>query len=188
MRGALTLARRGARAGEVPVGALVVVDGGIVGRAHNRPIGASDPTAHAEILAIREAAERIGNYRLTGAEMYVTLEPCLMCLGAALHARIGRVVYGAPDPRLGAAALVETLQAAPGALNHRLALEGGVEAAASARLLKTFFQARRRQIETDAAAPAGPRGARPAVRRIVPKKRGADASGSGARRRMAVSG
>src|SRR2546425_10253413 len=99
MRAALEEARRGLLAGEVPVGAVVVQDGAIVGRAHNAPIALNDPTAHGEVLALREAGRKLGNYRLTGATLYVTVEPCAMCCGAALHARLARVVYGAADPK-----------------------------------------------------------------------------------------
>src|SRR5947207_13036060 len=102
MRAALEEARRGLRAGEVPVGAVVVHDGEIVARAHNAPIALNDPTAHAEILALREAGRKLGNYRLTGATLYVTVEPCPMCCGAVLQARVARVVYGAADPKAGA--------------------------------------------------------------------------------------
>ncbi len=102
MREALALAGAASAAGEVPVGAVVVKDGAIVGRGSNRPIGSKDPTAHAEIVALREAAAAIGNYRLTGCELFVTLEPCAMCVGAMLHARLARVVFGAPDPKTGA--------------------------------------------------------------------------------------
>src|SRR5215204_6315510 len=98
MRAALALAAQAAAAGEVPVGAVVVSDGEIIGRGYNQPIAAHDPTAHAEIVALRDAAQRLGNYRLGGCELYVTLEPCIMCGGAILHARIGRLIYGAPDP------------------------------------------------------------------------------------------
>ena len=145
MREALRLARAAAVGGEIPVGAVLAFEGRILAGGFNRSIGASDPTAHAEIVAIREAAARIGNYRLTGAELVVTLEPCLMCFGAAIHARIGRVVFGAPDPRLGAAALVQGLQRMPGILNHRLAIDGGIAAEECATLLSEFFAERRRE-------------------------------------------
>ena len=102
MREALSLARRAADAGEVPVGAVVVKDGAVIGRGHNRPVSGNDPTAHAEVMALRDAAERVGNYRLGDCALYVTLEPCAMCAGAIMHARIGRVVYGAADPKAGA--------------------------------------------------------------------------------------
>src|SRR5262249_46291379 len=128
MAEALAEARRGLDAGEVPVGALVVVDGTIVARAHNAPIALADPTAHAEILALREAARARGNYRLTGATVYATVEPCPMCCGAILHARVSRVVYGASDPKAGAVdSLYRLLDDAR--LNHRVAARGGVLAA-----------------------------------------------------------
>ena len=139
---ALDEARRGLAAGEVPVGAIVVLDGEIVGRAHNAPITLTDPTAHAEILALRAAAKQRGNYRLTGATLYATMEPCPMCCGAALHARIARVVYGAPDPKAGAVeSLYRLLDDAR--LNHRVATRGGVLAGQAAELLTRFFAARR---------------------------------------------
>jgi len=128
MRDALGLAGEAAQAGEVPVGAVVVVDGAVVGRGFNRPITSTDPTAHAEIVALRDAAQRLGNYRLTGATLYVTVEPCLMCVGALVHARIGTLVYGAPEPKAGA---VESTQRAHehAALNHRMTIVSGVLAA-----------------------------------------------------------
>ena len=142
MREALAEARRGAEAGEVPVGALVVSDGIIVSRAHNAPIGRRDPTAHAEVLAIRAAAESTGNYRLTGATLYASLEPCPMCCGAVLHARIARVVYGARDPKAGAVESLYRILADP-RLNHRVVTTGGVLADEAARLLSEFFEMRR---------------------------------------------
>jgi len=139
---ALDEARRGLAAGEVPVGAIVVLEGTIVGRAHNAPITLTDPTAHAEVLALRAAATRLGNYRLTGATLYTTVEPCPMCCGAALHARIGRVVYGAADPKAGAVdSLYRLLD--DSRLNHRVATRGGVLAREAAELLARFFAARR---------------------------------------------
>jgi tRNA(adenine34) deaminase len=129
--------------GEVPVGAVVFHEGRIVGRGSNSPITRCDPTAHAEMLAIREAASRIGNYRLPGAILAVTLEPCLMCFGAALHARLARVVFGASDPRVGAADLVERLQSKPGVLNHRLIIDGGIRKEECGALLRGFFAERR---------------------------------------------
>ena len=142
MTEALAEARRGLQAGEVPVGALVVVDGEIVARAHNAPITLADPTAHAEILALREAARKRGNYRLTGATLYATVEPCPMCCGAILHARVSRVIYGAPDPKAGAVdSLYRLLDDAR--LNHRVATRGGVLARDAALLLKTFFETKR---------------------------------------------
>jgi tRNA(adenine34) deaminase len=126
----------------VPVGAVVVKEGEIVGRGWNRPISTSDPTAHAEIVALREAAARLGNYRLPGCELYVTLEPCAMCVGAMLHARLARVVYGATDPKTGACGSVVAL-AAEARLNHQTAFEGGVLAEECGALLKRFFAERR---------------------------------------------
>ncbi len=141
---ALDEARRGGASGEVPVGAVVVRAGSLLGQAHNRPIGLVDPTAHAEVLALRAAATAAGEYRLPGATLYVTLEPCAMCLGAALHARIERVVYGARDPKGGACGSVVDLSAV-GGLNHRIAVRSGVLDEAAARLLREFFAARRRE-------------------------------------------
>jgi tRNA(adenine34) deaminase len=142
MREALALAREAAQAGEVPVGAVVVKDGEIVGRGWNRPIGTSDPTAHAEVVALREAAARLGNYRLPGCELFVTLEPCPMCVGAMLHARLARVVFGATDPKTGACGGVVSL-AAEAKLNHQTAFLGGVLAEDCGALLKRFFADRR---------------------------------------------
>src|SRR5213594_656423 len=142
MRAALEEARRGLAAGEVPVGAALVQDGAIVGRAHNAPIALNDPTAHGEVLALREAGRKRGNYRLAGATLYATVEPCLMCCGAALHARVARVVYGAADPKGGAAhSLYQVLE--DRRLNHRAEVTGGVRAAACAALLREFFQTKR---------------------------------------------
>jgi tRNA(adenine34) deaminase len=139
---ALAEARRGLEAGEVPVGAVVVVDGEIVARAHNAPITLADPTAHAEVLALREAARKLGNYRLTGATLFATVEPCPMCCGAMLHARVSRLVYGAPDPKAGAVeSLYRLLDDAR--LNHRVVTRGGVLSDDAARLLRTFFEAKR---------------------------------------------
>jgi len=148
MREALRLARQAAAAGEVPVGAVAVKDGAIVGRGYNRPISGSDPTAHAEIVALREAAARLGNYRLGGCDLYVTIEPCVMCAGAILHARIARVVFGAADPKTGACGSVVNLFA-EARLNHQTQVEGGVLSDAAASLLREFFGARR-QIQADA--------------------------------------
>jgi tRNA(Arg) A34 adenosine deaminase TadA len=144
MRIALDLAQAGAAAGETPVGAVVVdpASGEVLGAAHNAPIGLSDPTAHAEIRALRQAAERLGNYRLTGLTLYVTLEPCAMCAGAISHARIGRVVYGAEDPKGGAVVHGPRFFAQP-TCHWRPAVEGGVLAEESSALLKAFFRARR---------------------------------------------
>lgn len=143
MREALTLARQGNDAGEVPVGAVVVKDGAIIGRGFNQPIGAHDPTAHAEIMALREAAAQQGNYRLPGCTLYVTLEPCAMCVGAILHARIERVVFGAPDPKTGACGSVIDLTAVQ-KLNHHARFTGGMLAGECGELLKTFFAGRRK--------------------------------------------
>jgi len=143
MREALVEAERGKAAGEVPIGAVIVLDGAVVGRAHNAPVALSDPTAHAEVLALREAARKAENYRLPGATLYVTLEPCAMCCGAAIQARLARIVYGAPDPKAGA---VESLHRLldDERLNHRVAATGGVLTADSAALLRAFFDTRRR--------------------------------------------
>lgn len=142
MQEALILARKAGATGEIPVGAVVVKDGTIVGRGWNHPIMAHDPTAHAEIVALRAAAQALGNYRLTDTTLYVTLEPCAMCAGAMVHARVKRLVYGASDPRAGAAGSVFNLiQAA--VLNHRLEMLGGVLADESSELLKGFFTLRR---------------------------------------------
>jgi len=142
MRAALELAAEAARCGEVPVGAVVVRDGEILGRGFNRPIGSADPTAHAEIIAMREAATKLGNYRLVGCELYVTLEPCAMCVGAMLHARVARVVFGARDPKTGACGSVVDLPAVE-RLNHHATFEGGVLAEECGALLKKFFAERR---------------------------------------------
>jgi len=142
MRLALDLAQRGLEAGEVPVGAVVVRDGLILGRAHNTPVRLADPTAHAEIMALREAGRRLGNYRLPGATLYVTVEPCPMCCGAALHARLARVVYGAVDPKAGA---VESLYRLvdDARLNHRVEAAGGVLAEECGAVLRRFFEPKR---------------------------------------------
>jgi tRNA(adenine34) deaminase len=142
MRRALALARRARDEGEVPVGALVVLDGRVVGEGWNRPISASDATSHAETEAIRAACREMRNYRLAGATLYVTLEPCAMCIGAIFHARIARVVFGAPDPKTGAAGSVTNLFA-EAKLNHHAVVEGGLLAAESANLLRAFFADRR---------------------------------------------
>jgi tRNA(adenine34) deaminase len=142
MREALAEARRGLLAGEVPVGAVLVLDGAIIARGCNEPIARSDPTAHAEVLALREAGIKTGNYRLAGASLYTTVEPCAMCCGAALHARLARVVYGVPDPKAGAAESLYRLLDDP-RFNHRIAVTGGVLAEESAHLLRAFFEARR---------------------------------------------
>ena len=142
MREALLLARRAEGAGEVPVGAVLVQDGKLIGSGWNQPIGAKDPTAHAEVLALRAGAERRGNYRLIGTTLYVTLEPCAMCASALVHARVTRLVYGAADLKTGAAGSVFDL-ARTDKLNHRLEVEGGVLAEECGGLLKDFFSRRR---------------------------------------------
>jgi tRNA(adenine34) deaminase len=139
---ALALARTAAERGEVPVGAIVVRDGAIIGRGGNAPIAASDPTAHAEIAALREAGRALGNYRLPGCELYVTIEPCAMCAGAILHARIARVVFGARDPKTGACGSVIDLFADL-RLNHHAQVLAGVRADECGALLSQFFSARR---------------------------------------------
>ena len=143
MAAALELAVLARDAGEVPVGAVVVVGDTIVGRGYNSPVGRHDPTAHAEILAMREAAIAAGNYRLTGSTLYCTLEPCVMCLGAALHARIHRVVYAARDPKIGATGWMELLRAEGAAFNHRPAVSGGLKEAEAAAMMRAFFAERR---------------------------------------------
>lgn len=142
MHRALELARQAAREGEVPVGAILVRDGRVIGEGWNRPIAANDPTAHAEITALRAAGRRIGNYRLVDSTLYVTLEPCLMCAGAIVHARVGRLVFGAWDPKTGAvASLFHILDSTH--LNHKVAWSGGLLAEECGLLLKEFFQMRR---------------------------------------------
>ena len=143
MQRALELAWQGREAGEVPVGAVVVLDGAIVGEGFNQPIGAQDPTAHAEIVALRQAARCIGNYRLTGATLYVTIEPCQMCVGAMIHARIGRLVYGAPEPKAGAIESAMRAHEHP-SLNHRLEVCGGVLEEDCRSLMQSFFADRRK--------------------------------------------
>jgi tRNA(adenine34) deaminase len=143
MEAALEQARLGLAAGEVPIGAVLVVDGRIVARGFNQPITSSDPTAHAEMLVLREAARIGGNYRLTDAEVYVTLEPCLMCVGALVHARVREVIFGAVEPKTGA--LVSTIRGldTPG-LNHRFEVTGGVLEAPARELIQQFFRDKRR--------------------------------------------
>jgi len=142
MRAALDQAMLGREHGEVPVGAVVVLNGDVIGKGYNQPIGACDPTAHAEIVALRDAAQATGNYRLTNAVLYVTIEPCQMCVGAMVHARIARVVYGAPEPKAGA---VESSMRAfeHPSLNHLVQATGGVLLADCRDLLQAFFQERR---------------------------------------------
>lgn len=142
MRRAIELAREAEAAGEVPVGALIVRDGEILAEGFNRPISTHDPTAHAEMVALRAAAARIDNYRLTGTTLYVTLEPCAMCAGAMVHARVARLVYAATDPRAGAAGSIFNVVQNP-ALNHRLEVVPGVLAEECSTLLRDFFVARR---------------------------------------------
>jgi tRNA(adenine34) deaminase len=142
MREALALARDAGAAGEVPVGAVVVRDGEIVGRGFNAPISRHDPSAHAEIMALRDAAERLGNYRLPGCSLYVTLEPCAMCMGAIFHARIARVVYGASDPKTGACGSIIDLPAET-RLNYHAEVVGGILADECGGLLSGFFAQRR---------------------------------------------
>ena len=142
MREALVLARQAEAAGEVPVGAVLVKDGVLAGSGWNQPIGAHDPTAHAEVMAMRAAAQALGNYRLTGTTLYVTLEPCAMCAGALVHARVARLVYGAADPKTGAAGSVFDLTRTD-QLNHRLEVTGGVLATECGGLLREFFARKR---------------------------------------------
>jgi len=139
---ALAEARRAREAGEVPIGAVVALGGEIIGRGFNHPIGAGDPTAHAEIAAIRDAASRIGNYRLTASTLCVTIEPCLMCVGALVHARVGTLVYGAAEPRSGA--VISTVRGGelPGH-NHRFEVVAGIREAECRELMQEFFKARR---------------------------------------------
>ncbi|MFT7228915.1 MAG: tRNA(adenine34) deaminase [Methylophilaceae bacterium] len=144
MQQAIALAQQAAEQGEVPVGAIIVKDGAIIGKGSNTPIDTHDPTAHAEIIAMRYAAQRIGNYRLVDCTLYVTLEPCAMCTGAMQHARIARVVYGASDAKTGACGSVVDLMAET-KLNHHAVVEGGVLAEKCGSLLSTFFKARRQK-------------------------------------------
>ena len=144
MEQAIALAQQAAEQGEVPVGAIIVKDGAIIGKGSNTPINTHDPTAHAEIIAMRDAAQRIGNYRLVDCTLYVTLEPCAMCTGAMQHARIARVVYGASDAKTGACGSVVDLMA-EAKLNHHAVVEGGVLAEECGSLLSTFFKARRQK-------------------------------------------
>ena len=142
MAAALEEAKRAREAGEVPIGAVVSLGGEIIGRGFNQPISSGDPTAHAEIVAIRDAAKRIGNYRLTGATLCVTIEPCLMCVGALVHARIGTLVYGAPEPKSGAVASTVRGGELPGH-NHRFEVVSGVREAECRGLMQAFFSHRR---------------------------------------------
>ena len=142
MAEALQLARQAAAAGEIPVGAVVVKGGEVIGRGYNRPITSRDPTAHAEIVALRAAAQHVGNYRLTGCELFVTIEPCAMCAGAILHARIARLIFGAADPKTGACGSVVNLFSET-SLNHHTKVVGDVLALDCGRLLQEFFLGRR---------------------------------------------
>jgi tRNA(adenine34) deaminase len=142
MRMALAQARLALERGEVPVGAVVVLDGAVIGEGFNQPISARDPTAHAEIVAIKDAARRIGNYRLTGSTMYVTIEPCQMCVGALVHARIARLVYGACEPKAGAIESAMRAHEHP-SLNHRLVAAGGVLETECREMIQGFFAGRR---------------------------------------------
>lgn len=142
MQRALALAKQAEKAGEVPVGAVLVKAGEVIAEGWNRPISDSDPTAHAEIVALRKAAESLGNYRLPDTTLYVTLEPCPMCAGAMVHARVARLVYAASDPRTGAAGSVMNVLSYPD-LNHQVEVEGGLMADVSAEMLQEFFRARR---------------------------------------------
>ena len=145
MREALALAREAAAIGEVPVGALVVSQGRAIGRGFNAPIASHDPSAHAEMQALRAAGKALGNYRLPGCELYVTLEPCAMCVGAMLHARIARLVYGAADPKTGACGSVIDLFSEP-RLNHHATVTAGVMAEECSALLREFFASRRAKV------------------------------------------
>jgi tRNA(adenine34) deaminase len=142
MQAALELGREARRRGEVPVGAVVVLDDVVIGEGFNQPIGTNDPTAHAEIVAIRDAAKHIGNYRLTGASLYVTIEPCQMCVGAMIHARIARVIYGTPEPKAGAIESAMRAHEHP-SLNHRMTATGGVLEAECRDLIREFFAEKR---------------------------------------------
>jgi tRNA(adenine34) deaminase len=151
MRRALELARRAAAAGEVPVGAVLVLDNEALGEGWNQPISHCDPTAHAEIMALRAAATRLGNYRLVGSTLYVTLEPCAMCAGAMIHARVGRVVFGATDPRAGAAGSVFNILQSD-QLNHRAEVVGDLLAEDCGAVLRDFFRTRRIKPDPDGEA------------------------------------
>jgi len=149
MGAALELARQARAADEVPVGAVVVQDGEIIGRGYNSPISRHDPSAHAEMMALRDAASHLGNYRLVDCELFVTLEPCLMCAGAIMHARIARLVYGASDPKTGACGSVVNVFAEP-RLNHHTEVTGGMLADECGSLLSDFFAMRRAEQRTEA--------------------------------------
>ena len=153
MQLAILQARNAWALGEVPVGAVVVTDGEVIAAGFNQPIGRHDPTAHAEIMALRAAAAVLGNYRLPGCELYVTLEPCVMCAGAMMHARLARVVFGAPDPKTGACGSIVNLFEQE-KLNHHTEITGGVLADECGALLKAFFAERRNALRTTGALPA----------------------------------
>lgn len=144
MRKALELARQGALAGEVPVGAVLVLGDELIGAGYNQPISASDPTAHAEIVALRQAAGHLHNYRLPDTTLYVTIEPCTMCVGALMHARIGRLVFGATEPRAGAVCSRFRLLDTPGVYNHHIEYAQGILEADCSQLISSFFQGRRK--------------------------------------------
>jgi len=139
---ALAEAKKAEASGEVPVGAVIVVEGAVIARAFNQPIGLSDPTAHAEIAALREACRGVGNYRLSGATMYCTVEPCMMCAGAMIHARLSRLVFGTPDPKAGSAGSIYNVLTDP-RLNHRVEVVSGIREEECAALLRDFFARRR---------------------------------------------
>jgi tRNA(adenine34) deaminase len=145
MRLALTEAERARDAGEVPVGAVIVLDGRVVGSGFNQPISSVDPTAHAEVIALRAAARAIGNYRLTGSLLYVTVEPCLMCVGAMIHARVAQVIFGTPEPKAGALISSARAHEAPG-LNHRLEVLGGILEDECRQTIQRFFEERRKSV------------------------------------------
>lgn len=144
MQQALALAQLAADQGEVPVGAIVVLDGEVIGEGYNQPISGTDPTAHAEVMALRDAARRVGNYRLPGATLYVTIEPCTMCVGAMVHARVERLVYGATEPKAGMVESQFNLLQQP-CYNHQIETCGGVLAEACSQIISDFFQRRRRE-------------------------------------------
>ena len=145
MRYALNRAIEAGERGEVPVGAIVVVDGDLIAEGFNQPIATNDPTAHAEIVAIRRAAAQLGNYRLTGASLYVTIEPCQRCVGAMVHARVARLIYGAPEPKAGAIESAMHAHEHP-SLNHRIEVMGGVLASEAREVMQDFFRERRRDV------------------------------------------
>ena len=147
MRYALNRAIEAGERGEVPVGAVIVVNGELIAEGFNQPIATNEPTAHAEIVAMRRAAEQLGNYRLTGASLYVTIEPCQMCVGAMIHARIARLIYGAPEPKAGAIESAMHAHEHP-ALNHRIEVTGGVLAADAREVMQEFFRQRRSEDES----------------------------------------